>query len=39
MQAQFEEYRTTSEFMYNSEIAKMEDEITSLSLRYEQEIL
>ncbi len=39
MQTQFEEYRATSEFMFNSEIAKMEDEITSLRLRYEQEIL
>ncbi|ORX81865.1 hypothetical protein BCR32DRAFT_293031 [Anaeromyces robustus] len=39
MQTQFEEYRTTSEFLFNSEIAKMEDEITSLTLRYEQEIL
>ena len=39
MQTQFEEYRETSEFMFNSEIAKMEDEITSLRLRYEQEIL
>ncbi|ORY39805.1 hypothetical protein LY90DRAFT_672360 [Neocallimastix californiae] len=39
MQTQFEEYRATSEFMFNSEIAKMEDEIASLTLRYEQEIL
>jgi len=39
MQTQFEEYRATSEFMYNSEIAKMEDEIASIALRYEQEIL
>ncbi|OUM66641.1 hypothetical protein PIROE2DRAFT_6057, partial [Piromyces sp. E2] len=39
MQSQFEEYRATSEFMFNSEIAKMEDELTSLTLRYEQEIL
>ncbi|ORX56126.1 hypothetical protein BCR36DRAFT_410156 [Piromyces finnis] len=39
MQTQFEEYRATSEFMFNSEIAKMEDELTSLTLRYEQEIL
>jgi hypothetical protein len=39
MQNQFEEYRAVTEFLFNGEIAKVEDELATLSLRYEQEIL
>ena len=39
MQNQFEEYRTVSEFLFNGEIAKIEDELATLALRYEQECL
>ena len=38
MQSQFEEYRTTSEWMYNTEIAKLQEELASQSSTYEQEI-
>ncbi|KAJ3335730.1 hypothetical protein HDU93_004590 [Gonapodya sp. JEL0774] len=39
IQAEFEEYRTISEFLFNTEIAKLEEEISSQASRYEQEIL
>lgn len=39
MQNQFEEYRAVTEFLFNGEIAKAEDELATLSLRFEQEIL
>lgn len=39
MQAQFEEYRGLSEFIYNSEIAKIDDEIAFQSSKYEQEMM
>ena len=39
MQAQFEEFRTASEFMFNTEILKLEDELSLQSLRYEHEIM
>ena len=39
MQAQFEEYRTTSEFMFNIELSKLEDELASQAQRYEQELM
>ncbi|RKO93227.1 hypothetical protein BDK51DRAFT_42737 [Blyttiomyces helicus] len=38
-QSQFDEYRITSEFLFNAEMGKLEDEMMSLSGRYEQEIL
>ena len=39
MQTQFEEYRTTAEFLFNAEIAKLEDELSAQALRYEHEIM
>jgi hypothetical protein len=39
MQSQFDEYRTTTEYLFNMEIVKLEDEINSQAQRYEQEIL
>ncbi|KAJ3210378.1 hypothetical protein HDU67_005370 [Dinochytrium kinnereticum] len=39
MQAQFEEYRITAEFMFNMEIEKLEDELSMQALRYEHEIM
>ncbi|KAJ3277626.1 hypothetical protein HK104_003125 [Borealophlyctis nickersoniae] len=39
MQAQFDEYRTTAEFLFNAEMAKLEDELSSQAMRYEQEIM
>ncbi|KAJ3137449.1 hypothetical protein HDU90_001850 [Geranomyces variabilis] len=39
MQSQFDEYRTTSEFLFNTEAAKLEDELSSQAARYEQEIM
>ncbi|KAI9203332.1 uncharacterized protein BJ171DRAFT_150105 [Polychytrium aggregatum] len=39
MQAQYDEYRTTAEFLFNGEISKLEDELSSQAVRYEQEIL
>ncbi|KAJ3035456.1 hypothetical protein HDV00_003747 [Rhizophlyctis rosea] len=38
MQAQFDEYRTTAEFLFNAELSKLEDELSSQAMRYEQEI-
>ncbi|KAJ3048831.1 hypothetical protein HK097_010173 [Rhizophlyctis rosea] len=38
LQAQFDEYRTTSEFLFSTELSKLEDELSSQALRYEQEI-
>ncbi|KAI8619875.1 hypothetical protein BC830DRAFT_685393 [Chytriomyces sp. MP71] len=39
MQSQFEEYRTATEYMFSSEIAKLEDELSLQSLKFEHEIL
>ena len=39
MQTQFEEYRATTELLFNIEIVKLEDEIASQASRYEQEIM
>ncbi|KAJ3153098.1 hypothetical protein HDU89_000726 [Geranomyces variabilis] len=39
MQSQFDEYRTTSEFLFDTEAAKLEDELSSQAARYEQEIM
>ncbi|KAG5459397.1 MAG: hypothetical protein BJ554DRAFT_201, partial [Olpidium bornovanus] len=39
LQAQFEEYRTTAEFLFNVEVTKLEEELTSQAMRYEQEIM
>lgn len=39
MQSTFDEYRTTAEFLFNAEIAKLEDELSSQAARYEQEIM
>lgn len=39
MQNQFEEYRCMSEYLFNGELAKIEDELATVTLRYEQEIL
>jgi hypothetical protein len=39
MQAQFDEYRTMAELLFNVEMAKLEDEIASQATRYELEIL
>ncbi|KNC98817.1 ubiquitin-specific protease UBP2 [Spizellomyces punctatus DAOM BR117] len=39
MQGQFDEYRMTAEFLFNAEVAKLEDELSSQAARYEQEIM
>ncbi|KAI8899380.1 hypothetical protein BC833DRAFT_585987 [Globomyces pollinis-pini] len=39
MQALFDEYRTTTEFLFKVEIVKLEEEISSQASRYEQEIM
>ncbi|KAL5032822.1 hypothetical protein BDV3_001359 [Batrachochytrium dendrobatidis] len=39
MQTQFDEYRSTAELLFNMEMIKLEDEITSQASRYEQEIM
>ncbi|KAJ3257365.1 hypothetical protein HK103_004585 [Boothiomyces macroporosus] len=39
MQSQFDEYRTTTEILFNVEMVKLEEEITSQASRYEQEIM
>jgi hypothetical protein len=39
MQAQFDEYRTTAEFLFNVEMVKLEAELSSQANRYEQEIM
>ncbi|KAJ3410355.1 hypothetical protein HDV05_003858 [Chytridiales sp. JEL 0842] len=39
MQSQFEEYRITAEFMFNTEMAKLEDELSLQATRYEHEIM
>ena len=39
MQTQFDEYRTTSEFMFNVEVSQLQEELTSQAQRYEQEIM
>eukprot|EP01137_Pigoraptor_chileana_P036974 Opistho-2@33396 len=38
MQAQFDEYRATAEFLFNTEAAKFEDKIGTMQQKYEQEI-
>lgn len=39
MQAQFDEYRGTTELIFNVEMVKLEEEISSQAARYEQEIM
>ncbi|KAJ3226475.1 hypothetical protein HK099_004785 [Clydaea vesicula] len=39
VQTQFDEYRTTVEYLFNAEVAKLEDELSSQSLRNQQEIM
>lgn len=39
MQAQFDEYRTTTEILFNVEMLRLEEEISSQAVRYEQEIM
>ncbi|TPX34426.1 hypothetical protein SeMB42_g07324 [Synchytrium endobioticum] len=39
LQAQFEEYRVTSEFVYNTDMAKLADAIKSQGQRYEHQLL
>ncbi|TPX32089.1 hypothetical protein SmJEL517_g04756 [Synchytrium microbalum] len=39
MQAQFEEFRVTSEFVYNTDMDKLADAIKSQSQRYEHQLL
>ncbi|KAJ3305424.1 hypothetical protein HDV03_001518 [Kappamyces sp. JEL0829] len=39
MQSQFDEYRITTEMLFNMEMVKLEEEITSQASRYEQEIM
>ncbi|KAJ3273289.1 hypothetical protein HDV01_004647 [Terramyces sp. JEL0728] len=39
MQSQFDEYRTTTEILFNVEMVKLEEEIASQATRYEQEIM
>ncbi|KAI9344001.1 hypothetical protein BDR26DRAFT_857979 [Obelidium mucronatum] len=39
MQSQFEEYRTATEYMFNSEIAKLEEELSHQSLKFEHEVM
>ncbi|KAJ3331975.1 hypothetical protein HDU76_001649 [Blyttiomyces sp. JEL0837] len=39
MQSQFEEYRIAAEYMFNTEMSKLEDELSLQSLRYEHEIM
>jgi hypothetical protein len=39
MQAQFDEYRITTEMLFNVEMVKLEEEISSQASRYEQEIM
>ncbi|KAH6566140.1 hypothetical protein BASA50_006275 [Batrachochytrium salamandrivorans] len=39
MQAQFDEYRLTAELLFNVELVKLEDELSSQAARYEQEIM
>ncbi|KAJ3092858.1 hypothetical protein HK102_001683 [Quaeritorhiza haematococci] len=39
LQAQFDEYRETAEYLFNIEISKLEDELTAQCLRHEQEMM
>jgi hypothetical protein len=39
MQAQFEDYRKTTEFLFSAELVKLEEELSSQAQRYEQEIM
>ncbi|KAJ3233679.1 hypothetical protein HDU81_002064 [Chytriomyces hyalinus] len=39
MQAQFEEYRIATEFMFSSEISKLEDELSLQAVKFEHEIM
>lgn len=38
LQSQFDEFRATVEYLFNVEVAKLEDEISSQSIRDQQEI-
>ncbi|KAJ3391305.1 hypothetical protein HDU84_006221 [Entophlyctis sp. JEL0112] len=39
MQSQFEEYRTSTEYMFSSEISRLEDELALQATKYEHEIM
>ncbi|ORY49418.1 hypothetical protein BCR33DRAFT_582213 [Rhizoclosmatium globosum] len=39
MQAQFEEYRSATEYMFSGEISKLEEELSIQAMKYEQEIM
>ncbi|KAJ3011508.1 UNVERIFIED_CONTAM: hypothetical protein HDU68_001638 [Siphonaria sp. JEL0065] len=39
MQSQFEEYRTATEYMFNSEISKLEEELSHQSIKFEHEVM
>lgn len=39
LQTQFDEFRATAEFLFNAEVAKLEDELSSQALRSQEEIL
>lgn len=39
IQTQFDEYRITAEYLFNVEVAKLEEEIGTQSARYQQEIM
>ena len=39
MQTQFDEFRSTAEYLFDIEIAKLEDELTTQASRYQQEIV
>ncbi|KAL7753404.1 ubiquitin-specific protease ubp2 [Sorochytrium milnesiophthora] len=39
LQSLFDEYRKTAEFLFNAEVVKLEDELMTQALRYENEIL
>lgn len=38
MQAQFDEYRTTAEFLFNAEVAKLEEKLNMQAIKYDHEI-
>jgi chromosome segregation ATPase len=38
MQAQFDEYRTTAEFLFNAEVAKLEEKLNMQALKFDHEI-
>ncbi|KAJ3072136.1 hypothetical protein HDU98_004148 [Podochytrium sp. JEL0797] len=39
MQNQFEEYRTATEYMFNTEITKLEEQLSIQAMKYEHEIM